>query len=172
MHTASTLYRQAAQQKPAEACPRLALLYETGKGVEQDFLKAWEYYRNAWEAGNEKAFKEAKRLWDEGHVNPEISAVKEWYRKCITQGHIEMWYDLGKVYYEGKEGERDLKEAFQCYLIAARTAHVAEAQYAVGCMYEQGEGVQPDLHKAVHWYKEAAKQGHAKAKVACRRLKE
>ena len=172
LHTASTLYRQAAQQKPAEACPRLALLYEMGKGVEQDFLKAWEYYRNAWEAGNEKAFKEAKRLWDEGHVNPEISAVKEWYRKCITQGHIEMWYDLGKVYYEGKEGERDLKEAFQCYLIAARTAHVAEAQYAVGCMYEQGEGVQPDLHKAVHWYKEAAKQGHAKAKVACRRLKE
>lgn len=172
LHTASTLYRQAAQQKPAEACPRLALLYEMGKGVEQDFLKAWEYYRNAWEAGNEKAFKEAKRLWDEGHVNPEMSAVKEWYRKCITQGHIEMWYDLGKVYYEGKEGERDLKEAFQCYLIAARTAHVAEAQYAVGCMYEQGEGVQPDLHKAVHWYKEAAKQGHAKAKVACRRLKE
>ena len=83
-----------------------------------------------------------------------------------------MWYDLGKLYQEGKEGEQDLKEAFRCYLIAARTAHVAEAQYAVGCMYELGEGSQPDLHEAVRWYQEAAKQGHMQAQAACRRLEE
>lgn len=83
-----------------------------------------------------------------------------------------MWYDLGKIYYDGKVGEQNLKEAFQCYLIAARTAHVVEAQYALGCMYEQGKGVQPDLQKAVRWYKEAAKQGHVEAQAACRRLKE
>lgn len=171
-HTASTLYRQAAQQKPAEAWQRLALLYETSKGVSQDFLKAWECYLKAWEAGSEKAFNEAKRLLDEGRANPEISAVKELYRKCIAQGHREMWYDLGKLYQEGKGEEQNLKEAVQCYLIAARTAHVAEAQYAVGCMYEQGEGVSLDLHEAVRWYKEAAKQGHAKAQAACRRLEE
>ena len=172
LHTAITLYRQAAQQKPVEAWQRLALLYETGKERSQGFLKAWECYLKAWEAGSEEAYKKAKCLLDEGRANPEMSALKEWYRKCIAKGHKEMWYDLGKLYQEGKEGERNLKEAFQCYLIAARTAHVAEAQYAVGCMYEQGEGVQPDLHKAVHWYKEAAKQGHAKAQAACRRLEE
>lgn len=171
-HTAATLYRQVAQQKPAEARLRLALLYEAGKGVEQDCQKAWEYCLNAWEAGSEEAYKEAKRLLDEGLANPEISAVKEWYRKCISQGHQEMWYDLGKLYYEGKEGERNLEEAFRCYAIAARTAKVAEAQYALGCMYEQGEGVQPDLQKAVCWYKEAAKQGYTEAQAACRRLKE
>ena len=172
LHTAVTLYRQAAELKPVEAWQRLALLYETGKEGSPDFLKAWECYRNAWEAGCEGAYKKAKRLLDEGRVNPPVSAVKEWYRKCIAKGHNELWYDLGKLYDEGKEGERDVKEAFQCYLVAARAAHVAEAQYAVGCMYEQGEGVQPDLSKAVHWYKEAAKQGHAKAQTACRRLEE
>ena len=167
---AFVFYQQAAQQKPAEAWQRLASLYETGKGVEQDFLKAWECYLNAWKAGSEKAYKEAKRLLDEGLAYPEVSALKEWYRKCIAQGHREMWYDLGKLYEEGKEGERNLEEAFQCYGIAARTAHVAEAQYALGCMYEQGEGTQPDLQKAVRWYKEAANQGHAEAQAACRRL--
>ena len=169
---AFVFYQQAAQQKPAEAWQRLASLYEAGKGMEQDFLKAWECYLNAWKAGSEKAYKEAKRLLDEGLAYPEVSALKEWYRKCIAQGHREMWYDLGKLYEEGKEGERNLEEAFQCYGIAARTAHVAEAQYALGCMYEQGEGTQPDLQKAVRWYEEAAKQGHVKAQAACRRLKE
>lgn len=169
---AFVFYQQAAQQKPAEAWQRLASLYEAGKGMEQDFLKAWECYLNAWKAGSEKAYKEAKRLLDDGLAHPEVSALKEWYRKCIAQGHREMWYDLGKLYEEGKEGERNLEEAFQCYGIAARTAHVAEAQYALGCMYEQGEGTQPDLQKAVRWYEEAAKQGHVKAQAACRRLKE
>lgn len=172
LHTAITLYRQAALLKPIEAWQRLASLYEAGKGVEQDLVKAWECYQKAWEAGSEQAYKKAKCLLDEGRANPEMSAVKEWYRKCIAKGQKEMWYDLGKLYQECKEGEQDLKEAFQCYLIAARTAHVAEAQYAVGCMYELGEGTQPDLHEAVRWYKEAAKQGHVQAQAACRRLEE
>ena len=54
--------------------------------------------------------------------------------------------------------------------IAARTAHVSEAQYALGCMYEQGEGTQPDLQEAIRWYKVAANQGHTEAQAACRRL--
>lgn len=172
LHTAFAFYQQAASQRPAEAWQRLASLYEAGKGVEQDLVKAWECYQKAWEAGSEQAYKKAKCLLDEGRANPEMSAVKEWYRKCIAKGQKEMWYDLGKLYQECKEGEQDLKEAFQCYLIAARTAHVAEAQYAVGCMYELGEGTQPDLHEAVRWYKEAAKQGHVQAQAACRRLEE
>lgn len=172
LHTAVTLYRQAAELKPVEAWQRLALLYETGKEGSQDFLKAWECYRNAWEAGSEEAYKEAKRLLDEGRANPSVSVVKEWYRKCIAKRHNEVWYDLGKLYDEGKEGERDVKEAFQCYLVAARTAHVVEAQYVVACMYEQGEGVQPNLHEAVRWYQEAAKQGHTQAQAACKRLEE
>lgn len=171
-YTDFSSYQWSAQQKQAEAWQRLALLYEIGKGVEQDFQKAWECYLNAWKVGNEKAYLEAKRLLGEGLANPEISTLKEWYRDCITQGHKEMWYDLGKIYYDGKVGERNLKEAFQCYLIAARTAHVVEAQYALGCMYEQGKGVQPDLQKAVRWYKEAAEQGHVEAQAACGRLKE
>ena len=175
LHEAVHWYKEAAKQghqKSAEICLRLALFYETGNGVEQNFQEAWECYLSAWNAGSEQAYKEVKRLWDEGRVNLGISTEKDWCRKWIDQGYREMWYDLGKLYDEGKEGERDVKEAFQCYLIAARTAHVAEAQYAVARMYEQGEGVEPDLHKAVHWYKEAAKQGHAKAQAACRRLEE
>ena len=63
-------------------------------------------------------------------------------------------------------------EARQCYLFAARTSHVPEAQFALGRMYEQGEGIQPDLQEAVRWYKEAAKQGHTEAQAACWRLED
>lgn len=171
-HTAATFYQQAAQQKSAEAWQWLASLYEMGKGVKQDFEKAWECCLSAWEAGSEEAYKEAKRLLDEGLAHPDVSVVMEWYRKCIDKGHKEMWYDLGKIYHEGKGIERNLKEARQCYLFAARTAHVAEAEYALGCMYERGEGVPANLQKAVCWYKEAAKQGHTEAEAACRRLQE
>ena len=169
LHTAVTFYQQAAQQHTLEAWLRLAALYEARKG-EQDLQKAWECYVNAWEAGDENAYKEAKRLADEGQANPDASTLMAWYRKCIAQGHKEVWYDLGKIYYEGRGVERNLKEARQCYLYAARTSHVAEAQYALGCMYEQGEGTQPDLQEAIRWYKEAANQGHAEAQAACRRL--
>ena len=171
-HTAFTFCQQIAQQKSAEAWQRLASLYEMGKGVKQDFEKAWECCLNAWEAGSEEAYKEAKRLLDEGLAHPDVSVVMEWYRKCIDRGHKEMWYDLGKIYHEGKGIERNLKEARQCYLFAARTAHVAEAEYALGCMYERGEGVTANLQEAISWYQKAAKQGHTEAEAACRRLKE
>ena len=169
LHTAVTFYQQAAQQHTLEAWLRLAALYEVRKG-EQDLQKAWECYVNAWEAGDENAYKEAKRLADEGQANLDASTLMAWYRKCISHGHREAWYNLGKMYHEGRGLERNLKEARQCYLFATRTAHVAEAQYALGCMYEQGEGTQPDLQEAIRWYKEAANQGHTEAQAACRRL--
>lgn len=167
--TAVTFYQQAAQQHTVEAWLHLAALYEARKG-EQDLQKAWECYVNAWETGDEDAYKEAKRLVDEGLANPDASTLMEWYRKCIKRGHKEVWYDLGKIYHEGRGLERNLKEARQCYLIAARTSHIAEAQHALGCMYEQGEGTLPNLQEAIRWYEAAANQGHAEAQAACRRL--
>ena len=169
-HTAATFYQQAAQQQSIEAWKHLAALYEAGKG-EQNLQKAWECYVNAWEAGDENAYQEAKRLVDEGLANPDASTLMAWYRKCIERGHKEVWYDLGKIYHEGRGVERNLQEARQCYLFAARTSHVPEAQFALGRMYEEGEGIQPDLQKAIRWYKEAANQGHTEAQVVCRRLK-
>ena len=58
-------HHKAAEQGHAEAQYNLGICYENGKGVEQDYEKAEEWYREAAAQGHEKAIKKVKWLCDE-----------------------------------------------------------------------------------------------------------
>ena len=52
-------------------------MYYNGKGVEQDYEKAAEYYRQAVEMGAEEAEEDLKRLSAEGKISTDYAKVAD-----------------------------------------------------------------------------------------------
>ncbi|HMJ69727.1 MAG TPA: tetratricopeptide repeat protein [Cyclobacteriaceae bacterium] len=69
---------------------------------------------------------------------------------------------LGTCYDNGYGITKDIAEAFNWYLKAARKGKM-EAQFNIGYFYDKGELVRKNFKKAVHWYSLAAKQGDTEA---------
>jgi hypothetical protein len=60
--------QKAADQGIAEAVTSLGDFYYLGAGVEQDYEKAAEYYRQAAELGDEEAAERLKTMTEEGQI--------------------------------------------------------------------------------------------------------
>ena len=78
------------------------------------------------------------------------------------QGHAEVQYYLGLMYYYGRGVDEDYKEAVKWFHKAVEQGH-AEAQYYLGSMYYHGRGVDEDEKEAAKWFHKAADQGHIEA---------
>ena len=89
----------------------------------------------------------------------------------INEETIQMWYDLARGYYFGKNGmEENNEEALKWFKKAAIAGH-AEAQYRLGECYEKGFGASEDLNEAAFWYAKAALNGDKDGKKGLRNLK-
>lgn len=78
------------------------------------------------------------------------------------EGDIEAQYNLGVLYLEGRGVERNLDQARNWFLKAARKQHL-EAQYNLGHMALSGMGMEKDVNVALKWWQQAAQGGYAQA---------
>lgn len=78
------------------------------------------------------------------------------------EGDIEAQYNLGVLYLEGRGVERNLLQARNWFLKAARKQHL-EAQYNLGHMAFSGMGTEKDTEAALKWWQQAAEGGYAQA---------
>ena len=69
-------------------------------------------------------------------------------------------YRTGCRYAHGKGVERDLKKAFECYLLGAEAGYV-RAEAAVATCYWNGEGTRRDYKNAAYWEERAAMHGNS-----------
>ena len=83
-------------------------------------------------------------------------------QRLADQGDAIAQYDLGVLYYQGKEVRQDYTKAIEWYGKAANQGH-ADAQTILGVIYESGKGVRQDYAKAKQWYEKAANQDQAVA---------
>jgi TPR repeat protein len=66
----------------------LGLMYETGRGVEQSYEKAFEYYEQAAQLGYAKAQFNLGCCYANGEgVEQNMAAAKEWAEKSAAQGN-------------------------------------------------------------------------------------
>lgn len=106
----------------------------------------------------EETFLVGKELYNQ----KKYGEAREKYETAARFGHIEAEIELGNMYYSGKFGAVNIKEAINWYLQAAAQGS-DRAQYIMGNLYTQGKGVNKDAAKAFEWYCKAALQGHAVA---------
>jgi TPR repeat protein len=163
-------FRQAGEQGHSLAQGYLGNLYDTGRGVSQNYREAVTWYRRAAEQGDPWGQYLLGTMYQAGNgvTKDDVEAVK-WFRKAAEQGYAGGQYNLGWMYYYGRGVSRDYREAAQWYRKAAEQGH-PHGQRSLGMMYETGTGISQNVAEAARWYREAADQGDAYAEVRLREL--
>lgn len=144
----------------APAQRHLGDAYLSGKGVEQDSQKAYEWFLKAAQQGDDKAqFRVAEMLHNGEAGTKDISEAVQWFLKSAEQGMAESQYALGVCYANGEGVEDNYAEAERWLLKAARQGDPRH-EYQLAILYlTHGE-----REKAFGWLEQSANKGYQPAK--------
>ena len=156
---------EEAERGNADAQLELGNRYFKGKGVEQDYAKAAEWYEKSAEQGKAGAQLYLGRCYyyGLGVFENYFEAVK-WFREAAEQGNSDAAFSLGRCYFNGMGVKQNCTEAAIWFRKTAEQGNVY-AQLALGHCYEYGYGVEQDYAKAAYWYRRAAELGNEGAQL-------
>ncbi len=147
----------------AKAQYELGVKYATGKGVQQDEVKAALWFRKSAEQGEADAQCWLGVMYENGRggLAKDDAEAASWFRKAAEQGYVVAQYNLGVMHFNEGSIVKDDAEAAFWFKKAAEQGY-AEAQNNLGSMYSNGQGsLAKDEPEAVSWYRKAAEQGNA-----------
>ena len=82
--------KAAAEQGTAEAQYLLGVMYEKGRGVQQDYAKARKWWGKAAAQGYAEAQCDLGSMYAEGRgVLPDYTMAREWFEKAAAQGDAQ-----------------------------------------------------------------------------------
>jgi len=111
---------KAAGDENLDAQKWLAFLYTKGKGVPQDYKKAFYWREKAAKAGDLNSQYHLGRFFQLGNgVEMDLSKAKYWYEKAAKKGDVNGLYAMGNLYRKGIGVEIDLSKAYGWYSLAA-----------------------------------------------------
>ena len=161
--TAAGRLQSLAEQGHAGAQFNLGFLYEAGRGVDQDFFAAFNWYRlAAAQQFPDAEFKIGVMYYLGRGVEKDVEQAIEWYRRAAEQGYGNAQTNLAFAYQTGDGVEQDKREAVAWYRKAAEQGSM-KAQFNLGFLYLRGDGVDRQLVDAYKWFTLAAIQGHEQA---------
>lgn len=127
---------------------KLGAKYEDGKDVEQDLVKAKEYYEKAIELGSIDAANALGALYAN---TGDYANAKKYFLIASKQGDEIANFNLGGVsFIDFKTGQVN-SEAIKYYKLSGEKGY-APAYVALGDMYATGEGAKPDEKLAEDYY--------------------
>ncbi len=147
---------KSAEQGDAWAQAWLSSLYFHGEGVEQDLEQALKWLHLSAEQGNDYAQCQLAGYY---HMELDFEKAFEWGLKSAEQENCDAQCFLGILYYEGKGGSQDPKEAAKWFQLAAEGGDAC-GQAWLSSLYFHGEGVEQDLEQALKWLHLSAEQGN------------
>ena len=102
--TAYKLWLPLAEQRNAIAQFNLGAMYDQGKGVFQNVMIAFNWYKLSAEQGYLKAQFNLGEIYREGEfVTRDFGKALKWYRLSAAQGLANAQCNLGLMYERGKE---------------------------------------------------------------------
>jgi TPR repeat protein len=159
-------YQKKAEQGNIAAQVLLGDCYDQGKGINQDYKKAAEWFIKAAEQGNAAAQYMLGNYYFSGKgVEENKRKAIDLYRKAAEQGFLEAEFMLGAYYAVGVTIPQDYSKAAEWYLKAAKRGHPA-AQHQLGIFYKAGHAAQQDDKEALKWFRKSAEQGFAAGQFA------
>ncbi len=100
---------QLAEQGYAEAQYNLGVMYDSGRGVRQDYTEAVKWYREAAEQGDIEAQYNLGAMYYNGQgVRKDYAEAIRWFHKAAEQGNTGAQYNLGVMYANGRGVRQDL----------------------------------------------------------------
>ncbi len=155
------IWHKEAQAGIAEAQFNLSTLYYSGKGVDKDPAKGYNWLSKAAEQ------EYAPALHNMALQLLEREKTKSAFDYLVKAAHLHFpasLYTLGKVHQAGLEGEENPELAFR-YISKAADMGFDKAQYNLGKMYRDGYGVKSNEITSTEWFRRAAFQGYKKAQA-------
>jgi hypothetical protein len=150
----------------------VAIDYELGRNVQQDFTKASEWFLKAAEKGDEVAQISLGSLYFGGHGVPQDnSQAAFWWHKAADQGAVDAEFDLAHLYDTGQGVPQDFSQAVAWYSKAAEQGNVG-AEYNLAQKFLDGQGVPQNLKGAMFWFQKAAEQGESESQYMLGQLYE
>ncbi len=141
------------------------ILYLEGRGVQQSYEQAAEYFLLAAEQGNIDAMYNLGIMYDQGlGVEQSCEQAAEYFRLAAAQGNASAQYNLGVYYCQGTGVEQSYEQAAEYFRLAAEQGEV-RALYDLGVLYDEGMGVEQSGEQAAEYYRLAAAQGYADAQT-------
>ena len=157
-------YVKAAENGDTTAQFELGLNYYKGKGLNQNYAKAIQWFTKLADGGNADA---QYYLWNcysaEGTQRDTVKAIY-WLTKVAERGDTCAQRKLGVFYAKGQYATQDSSKAIYWFTKAAEQGNVA-AQNTLGNSYYYGKGVEQDYSKAVSYYTKAAESGNVEAQL-------
>lgn len=161
--TAYTEWLKLAENDHPQACHNIAMLYESGYGVEQDSTLAQTWCEKAAQLGLPTAQHHYGYFLLE---NDPINALN-WWEKAAQAGLADAQYDLASQYMLGELIPQDNDTAADWYEEAAMQGHT-DAQFNLGVLYANAQ----QFANARYWWEQAAMQQHEPSQINLNRLKE
>ncbi len=141
------------------ATRQLAEAYYLGKGVEQDFKLAAQWYEKLAKQGDVRAQTSLGLIYARGYgVAKNMPLALKWLNLAAIQRDPGAQYSLSTLYFIGDGIPQNLVESARLRKEAAIRGHV-QAQADLGRMYYEGKGVEKDLRQAYYWLAVAAQLG-------------
>lgn len=140
----------------AEAMFALGKLYEDGRGVTADPVKAREWYREAAKAGHADAMVRLAEIYEKGiGVDPDLGEALDQYHTAAQRNDPQAMFRLGDLSRTGKGLAQDTGEAIAWFECAAGRNHPGSMS-SLAALYEVGATIAPNADKAQAWRAAAA----------------
>ena len=153
--------REKSGQGDANAQYTLGVMYNIGRGVQQDIDEAESWFLKAAKQGHADAQSTLGYIYKYS-LKQDHAKAENWFLKAAEQGDADAQFYLGSMFEDGWGVERNYAEAEKWYRKAAGQGNVG-AQYYLGMMYQAGQGVEKNYAEAEKWLRKAAELGKADA---------
>ena len=152
---------RAAERGDSEAQRRMGLMYDTGKGVPQNYSEAMKWYSKSAEQGDSEAQRFIGEMYYFGKGVPQnYSEAMKWCLKAAEQGNSDAQCRIGFMYSNGEGVPQNYSEAVKWYLKSAEQGNHL-AQCSMGLSYAEGEIIPQNYSEAMRWFLKSAEQGNS-----------
>jgi TPR repeat protein len=145
------LFRRAALEGDAASQYRLGYCYESGKGEEQSFSTANDWYEKAAKQGHVDAQYKLGHSYRVGRGTPiNLPLAMEWYKKAAANGDSDALNNVAWMYSTGQGVEANSQEAYRWFVEAGKHGDTS-SQFEVSRRLREADGVENNLVAAYAW---------------------
>ncbi len=157
-----SLRRAAADGDPSAQFEVGARLAE-GKGIDQDFKNAIEWYQRSASHGFAQAQYRIGTHYERGlGVEKDAERARVWYQRAAEQGNVKAMHNLAVLSTNRPDAKPDYTEALHWFSEAAQY-NLPDSQFNLAILHENGLGVAKDPKTAFYWFALAARNGDKEA---------
>ncbi|MDC0457454.1 caspase family protein [Alphaproteobacteria bacterium] len=139
------------------------MMFQEGKGVEKNYIKARKNYNIAFKLAKNNSYVKGQAAYYVAQsyyyatnaINRNIKKAIELYKLADKNGYNRANYDLGYIYLTGKHLKKDLKKSFYFFNRGALLWDV-DSMRELGNAYKLGYGVAVNYKKAHKYFSRAA----------------